>query len=309
MSATLEQYRRSRVLVTGATGYLGSAVVARLRRLDADVIAAPRDVFVRPDTAPQVAACDIVFHLASNTSVPAAEADPEASLRSTVGAVSHLAALAERLGRCPRVVFTSTATVYGVTDGGVDEEAPPAPSTIYDEHKWHAERALMAATRDGRLDAITLRLANVYGHGPAVERSADRGFLNRAIREAKAGTDLVVYGDGRYRRDFVHLDDVVEALLLAGVAAAPASRCYNVGTGIGTPVRDALELVARTAKDVCGRTVRVRSVEWPGSARPIDRRSYAARIERIARELGWTPGVALDAGIRRTLEAGAVPCV
>jgi nucleoside-diphosphate-sugar epimerase len=91
---------------------------------------------------------DVIFHLAGNTSANAAASDPAESLRSTVLPVAHLITAAEAYGRKPRVVFASTATVYGLTPKTpVDENYPTNPVTIYDMHKLFAEQQLAMASQ------------------------------------------------------------------------------------------------------------------------------------------------------------------
>ena len=305
---SLNAYAGARVAVTGASGYIGSVLAARLRRAGADVLAADRSLLSAPSAAAPLVDREVIFHLASNTSVRAAAADPGASVRATVAPLRHLAAAARAHGHRPRVVLASTVTVYGVTDGCVDERAVPAPATTYDAHKWEAEQVLAEATVDGVIDGVTLRIANVYGESPAPVSSADRGFLNRAIARALAGNDLSFYGDGAYVRDFIHVDDVASALLAAGRVREPRARCFNVVTAIGTPMRDALELIATTAARITGRRVAVSGTEWPPDALPIDRRSFAGSNDRIRAELGWAPHIGLAEGIARTMESSVQSC-
>lgn len=319
MESLQARYRGRTVAVTGASGYLGAALLEAFRDSGARVIAASRRPVAQrervewvefdlrsPDCWTEVVRhADVIFHLAGNTSTRHAARDPEGSLASTVVPIARLIDAARATGRAPRVVFASTATVYGLTEHlPVAEDVPPRPQTIYDLHKWWAEQYLEMATRQSVLDAVSLRLANVYGLSPAVA-AGGRGFLNQCAAQSARGLDLDLYGDGSYLRDFVHLDDVVRAMLIAGARSGSSSPVLNIGSGTGTPLADALAAVVTRASRLAGRGVSVRQVAWPPDSDPIDRRSFVADIDRVRAEYGWQPTIALTSGIDQLVTAMA----
>jgi UDP-glucose 4-epimerase len=318
MESLQARYRGRSVAVTGASGYLGSALVSRLQDAGARVIAASRRATASADRvewlefeprSPQcwttlVDRADVVFHLAGNTSVYDAERDPGASLATTVSPISLIDASAQAAGRRPRVVFASTATVYGLTERlPVDESTAADPITTYDRHKLQAEHQLLSAAH---LDGVVLRLSNVYGPGPAKNGAAERGFLNRSIERALHGHDIAIYGDGRLLRDFVHVEDVIGAFLAAGVAQLAADRCFNIASGTGTLLRDAVSLAIAAAARVTGRRVTLSETPWPDGAHAIERRNFIANIDRARRTLAWQPTVRLDDGIARFAERAGI---
>ena len=155
-------YAGKTVAITGASGYLAAALMdalgsapARILRVSRQALAAkPGTVTIQADVRTAdcwkniVAEADVVFHLASNTSVYAAANDPAASLGSTVQPVAHLTAACRTLCRRPRVVLAGTATQYGITNTlPVNEDTPTHPITDYDLHKQFAEKQLLLATR------------------------------------------------------------------------------------------------------------------------------------------------------------------
>lgn len=289
------------VAVTGSNGYLGAALVQRLAATGATVVPIyrPAHDVCDPDCWRRLTAeTDVIFHLAGNTSVARAAADPDESRRSTLQPIDHLIAAARSANRRPRVVFASTATVYGLTETlPVGEEAEPHPITAYDEHKWCAEQALARATGQRVVDGVALRLSNVYGPSPGTPASADRGVLNAVTARAVRGEDLCLFGDGSYVRDYVHVDDVIEAFVRAGAQAGTGA--INVASGTGTSVSDAFALVADEVLRATGRRVVIRQTSWPATADPIDRRHFVASIERARQCLGWIPAVTLADGVRR----------
>ena len=312
------RYRDRTVAVTGASGYLGSALLASLRESGARVIAASRRTVAPADavewlefdaSAPEswtklIDRADVVFHLAGNTSVYDAERDPGASFSTTVLPITLMEASAHRAGRAPRIVFASTATVYGLTDRlPVDETAPANPITTYDRHKLQAEQRLLSAPH---LDGVVLRLSNVYGPSAAQSGASERGFLNRSIERAVHGKSIELYGSGEYQRDFVHIKDVVGAFLRAGAEPLADDRCFNIASGIGTTLRAALSLVIAEAARVGGHAVALHERPWPDHAHAIERRSFVASIDRARTSLAWQPSIKLAEGIARFAEQAAV---
>lgn len=312
MRELVRQYEGRVVAVTGGSGYLASALCAALSTGGArllivsrqDVSPIPGAESLKTDVCTPgcwrgvVQRADVIFHLAGNTSVYAAAKDPDGSFRSTVLPLTYLAAAARDLRRQPRVVYASTVTLYGLVESlPVGEDVPPRPITTYCLHKLFAEQQVELASRLGVIDGSSLRLANVYGPSPAATSANDRGVLNRSAILALQGSDLRLYGDGHYLRDYIYIEDVVRAFLLAGVNPGMTGRSFNVATGSSCTVREAFHLVAEQAEKVTGKKVDVHSSPWPPGADPIELRNFTGRIERIASACGWKPRVPLAQGI------------
>ena len=246
---------------------------------------------------------DIVFHVAGNTSVSAAVRQPAESLTSTVLPLTHLVSAARETGRTPRVVYASTARVYGTIRAlPVAEDADARPVTPFGLHNLLAEQLLGLASRQGALEGISLRLGNVYGPSPC--GGAERNVLNKMARLAARGSDLPLYGDGNYLRDYVHIDDVVHAFLMAGATPGIGGQSFNVASGRGITVRDAFHLIAERARLATGQVSRVREVPWPEDESAIECRDFTADITRMASVCGWTPHVSFLEGIDRFIAAG-----
>jgi nucleoside-diphosphate-sugar epimerase len=299
------------VAVTGAGGYIGAALVDELTRYTSEILCISRrelvprqgvrnikgDIRTYDCWREIVAQADVIFHLAGSTSVYAAATDPAESLHSTLLPVNHLIKAVQEFGRHPRIIFASTATVYGLTEQlPVAETTEPKPITIYDLHKYFAEQQLDLATRLNLLEGVSLRLANVYGPSSSVSSANDRGILNRVTNMAMQGKDLTVYGDGKYLRDYVYIDDVVRAFMLAGSKQGVCGP-FNVATGQSVSVCDAFHLVAQRVASVTGVSVDVKNAPWPEGANPIELRNYVANTGQISDELGWHAQISLECGI------------
>jgi nucleoside-diphosphate-sugar epimerase len=250
---------------------------------------------------------DVVFHFAGQTSSVAAAANPTSDFDANVAPMRNLLLTCRRLRRRPMVMFAGTVTQAGVPLRlPVDEDAPDHPVTIYDRHKLMAEDDLKAAASDGAVCGATLRLANVYGPG-GHGRNKDRDVLNRMITTALRGEPLTVYGTGDYVRDYVFVEDVVDAFLMA--AARPErvnGRHYVVGSGRGITIRDAFELVAARVGVRTGTRVPVITAEPVTALSAIEQRHFVADPSRLSAATGWRPTWSLTDGIDRTIEAR--PC-
>jgi len=314
------EYVVKTVAITGGCGYIGTALADALRGHARQTLCVTRSALPPSGNGGieifqadvRTAACwehvvrraDVIFHLAGNTSAYAAAQDPAESLNSTVLPINHLIAAAQATGCKPRVVFASTATVHGITGKlPVSESDPANPTTIYDLHKLFAEMQLAMATGRGIIQSVALRLANVYG--PSAGRSAadDRGILNKIARSALQGEILRIYGHGNYLRDYVYIDDVVRAFLLAGITRGVEGMSFLVASGVGITVQQAFQMVADQAAIVTGKKVCIENVDWPEGADPIERRNFFADIAGIMGKLEWMPKVDLATGIGRLIKA------
>ncbi|CUW37984.1 putative NAD-dependent epimerase/dehydratase:3-beta hydroxysteroid dehydrogenase/isomerase [Magnetospirillum sp. XM-1] len=308
------------VLVTGAGGYIGSALAAALVSAGAQVIRlsrrelAPmrgaRDVIGDPRRTEtwsgSVVEAETVFHLAGETSTYAALADPPASLEANVLPLAHLAQAFRKAGRVPVVVAASSCTVFGIQDRlPVSDGASVHPLSHYDAHKLMAEMQLAQDQREGFVKGCALRLANVYGLGPTGQGAVDRGILDRMVRKALAGEPITLYGDGAPLRDYVHLDDVVAAFMAAALSPA----CWTgqpmmVASGRGYSLAEAFGLAARRVSLAVGREpVPLVSVPWPASAHAIEFRDFVGSPDRLRTLAGWGAATELVDGIDRTIQA------
>jgi nucleoside-diphosphate-sugar epimerase len=311
------------VLITGGAGYVAASIVRSLRGVDCRILRLMRpgrqampvsgnarlqdvtgDVCERQTWDSLLPEADVVFHLAAQTSAYQANEDPSADFEANVRPMLHLLGACRRLRRRPVVVFAGTVTEAGLPDRlPVNESHPDRPITIYDLHKLMAESYLRHYTGEGIVCGVILRLANVYGPGPASSR-ADRGVLNGMIRRALRGEPLTIYGAGNHLRDYVFIEDVAQAFLRAACANETVNgRYFVIGTGEGHTVSEAIRLVADRVAARTGRQVPVTHVEPPTRLSPIEARNFVADPSRFRDATGWHPGHSLRDGIDRTIEA------
>jgi UDP-glucose 4-epimerase len=286
--------------VLGAGGFVGRHLCARLSADGWAVVGtvrpgAPGGVPVDLADPPALAAAvraadpDVAFHLAAGRArATAADRAATAAVNTTSGL--HLV---EALGpRCRAVVRLGSSTEYAAVDGPMDETAPLAPRGFFGATKAAGSLLLAAAAQERGLRAAVLRAFQVYGPDDHEGR-----LVPTVLRAARDGTVLPLTAPGS-RRDWVHVDDVVEACVRAAHADdLPSGTVLNVGTGLQTANE---ELVA-AAERATGRRIRTAVGAHPG--RSWDTGSWVSDPSRARALLGWEPTVALDDGLRRCWDA------
>lgn len=315
-------FQGKNILITGGAGYLATNVVAKLATTDCRIIRVDRpgvqfvplagiftfhdmeaDIRERSVWGKLLADIDIVFHFAAQTSVYAAEQDPRADLAVNVMPMLHLLETCRESKINPVILFSGTATEVGLTEHlPVNEDHSDHPITVYDLHKWMAENYLKHYSNNGISRGVVLRLANVYGPGPA-SSSADRGVLNMMIRKAIKGQTLTVYGDGSYLRDYVYVEDVANAFLKAVANIDSISgKHFVIGSGKGHTIMQAINLVAERVTAKTGNQVPVENIVPPSPQSPIEYRHFVADTHQFTELTGWRAKWPLIRGIDATID-------
>jgi len=307
-------------LVTGGLGFIGSNLARRLVFLGANVtlvdslipeyggnlfnVADLKDKTVinisdiRDPYAIRhlVDGMDVIFNLAGQTSHIDSMTHPMIDLDINVGAQLSILEASREVNPLARIVFASTRQIYGRPDYlPVDEDHPVRPVDVNGVHKAAGEWHHLLYHQVYGIPTCALRLTNTYGAGMRV-KDARQTFLGVWIRDILAGVPLRVFGDGAQRRDFNHVDDVVDALLLAATSDAAIGRVYNLGS---TEVLSLSELAQLMTSLQPG--ARYELVKFPEDRKAIDIGDYFADYSCIESELSWQPKVGLEEGLRRTI--------
>ena len=240
---------------------------------------------------------DVLFNLAGQTSHIDSMEHPYTDLE--INCRSQLSILEACRHHNPdvRVVFASTRQIYGRPEYlPVDEAHRLAPVDVNGINKLAGEGYHLLYGDVYGIPVSVLRLTNTYGPRMRV-KDARQTFLGYWFRRLLSGEELLVFGDGRQRRDFNYVDDVVRALLIAATRDEAVGQAYNLGD---TRVVDLAEL-ARLLVEIGGRGGGFRIVPFPSDRAAIDIGDYYADFSKIQHELGWSPSVALEDGLARSL--------
>ncbi len=299
------------ILVTGGAGFVGGRLAHRLVELGAQVTvlddlftgqvetvpAAAR--FVRgsvTDTAlvaDLVAEASLVFHLAARNII-ASTKNPRDDFETNIGGTLNVL-MAARETRPDRVVYTSSASVYGNPRSiPINEDDGLVLLSPYAVSKLGGENYCSAFYESYGLPVAVVRYSNVYGPGQRPDNPYC-GVVSKFFAAAAAGEPLSIHGDGMQTRDFTYIDDAVDATLLAAIHPRADGEVFNIGTGIETSVLELAQMVGTAV----GRSAEVLTVD----RRDVDNiRRRVVNIEKIRRMLRWSPQVTLEAGLARTAE-------
>ena len=298
------------VAVTGAGGFIGSAIVRAFRQRGFDVrahLGPPGQRFDPPPTGTMTSAfaiedrtalqrflagCDTVVHAAGPPSVRASFEDPVSFVRThAVGAATVIDAM--RQGTAQRLVLISSAEVYGRPGrDNVIEDDRLEPRSPYGAAKLAAESVVRGTARSFEIAACMLRPFSVYGPGMSTH-----SLIGSIVDQAMYSKTIVV-DDASAVRDYCYVEDVAEAAVLAALNEAPDITVYNIGSGVPTDVR----LLVATVGQVLGNAL---ALCERGAARPA-----SAEISRLIADttaartvLRWQPRYSLAEGLRRTIAA------
>ncbi|RLI44626.1 hypothetical protein DRO69_06945 [Candidatus Bathyarchaeota archaeon] len=243
------------ILITGGLGFIGSHIASTLDGVPGltvlvyDVQAGETalengsnimgDIFDFDRLVEVIRDQDVskIVHMIGLASIPNCEKSPDLSFKLNVSSVQNTLE-AMRITDTKRLIFPSTAAVYGITNGPkLSELAEPKPTSVYGCHKLVAELLIQEYAENYGFDVTILRLFNVYG-----DLEKEQGVISLFVKRALVNKPLIIRG-GEQLRDFVHLNDVVEAFVQTLDNEATYGEIINVGSGVGMAIREVAEIV------------------------------------------------------------------
>jgi UDP-glucose 4-epimerase len=308
-----------RVLVTGGAGFIGSHMADRLLALGHEVVILDNESTGRLANVPSQAhyirgdvrrpedldrafsrGLDGVFHIAGQASTIRSFQDPYDDLDVNVVGTLNVVQKCLAYG-VPRMLFASSMTAYGhLEELPIRESARCKPVSYYGVTKYAAERYVQATAE--RIDltapfqATSFRMFNVYGDRQRLDNPY-QGVVGIFIGNVLRGEPIVIHGDGSQSRDFVHIDDVVDAWVTAWLEPEAYNKVFNLGTGSGYSIKQLAEAVIRAV----GRSPESYPLIYEGR-RPGDQEHMAADISLARQLLRWQPSVVFEQGIKATVQ-------
>ena len=315
-----EFYRGRRVMITGGLGFIGSNLAHGLTELGADVllvdslipdyggnlfnIAGIEDrVRVNVADVRQASTMNylvqdrsIIFNLAGQVSHIDSMRDPHTDLDINCRSQLTLLEACRRYNPGVKVVYAGTRQIYGRPDFlPVSEDHLVRPTDVNGINKAAGEYYHLVYNNVFGIRACSLRLTNIYGPRQLIRHNR-QGFLAWFIRLALEDREIEIFGDGSQLRDFVYVDDAVDAFLRAGHSDALNGQALNVGGLEHVAHRDLVQLLTEVAG-----SGRFRFVDWPAEKKAIDIGSFYADSSRFQTAVQWQPEVALREGLTRTV--------
>lgn len=297
-------------LVTGGAGFLGAALANRLvrnghtvrvlddlttgdpARLNSAVLFTRGDVTDVPKLWSLLQGIDCVYHLAARVSVPESILYPrDYNAVNVGGTVAVMEAI--RDAGVKRVVFASSGAIYGTQEHQpVHEDLPPNPDSPYAVSKLAAEHYVRTIGALWKIETVCLRIFNAYGPGQPLPPS-HAPVIPQYLRQALNNGSLVIFGDGSQSRDFVYIDDVINALEAAAIARNIDREVINISSGSETSINSLVDLIGRIINS---------SIEPLRNSSGGGVKRLWANIGKANALLNFTPHISLEDGLRLMLD-------
>lgn len=310
-----------RILITGGLGFIGSNLAIALVNLGAEVTLLDvmiagyggnlfnvepvrrelqinfSDILDIHATNYLVREKDFIFHLAGQVSHVLSLSDPFPDIDMNIKGTAVLMEACRRNNPSARVIYTGTRGQYGpAATLPVNEEAPTNPRGIYEISNLTAEKIVKVYNDVHHIPGIALRLTNIYGPRAQMKHS-QYGVVNWFIRLTLDDETIPVFGDGTILRDFLYVDDCVEALLCCAACDAAYGEIFNVGCETPTSFLQLAQMIVQLAG----------SGRWEFAPFSPERKAqepgdFYSDIRKIRRVVGWQPSTALEDGLRCTID-------
>lgn len=291
-------------LVTGGAGFIGSHLVDRLvndghtvRVIDNESAIA-NDTFYWNESAENLVAdvldyeathhmyndVDYIFHLAAQSRVQLSLNDPQGTIYNNVMTTSAVVRHAMRTG-VKKILLASTSAIYGNTPPPFTEDGDVAPLNAYSSSKLISENIINSYSN--RIDTVCTRFFNVYGDREPTSKKYST-VIGIFLNQKNNGHPLTVTGDGDQTRDFIHVSDIVNAMILLMNANNTSGNTYNIGTGSSTKIIDIAKLISDD----------ISYIDLPDG----EARYTMANIDKIYNHTGWTPQIKIEDWILKSID-------
>jgi UDP-glucose 4-epimerase len=296
-----------RVLIAGSSGLIGSCVFEKLREryevLGLDLKPSPYTTIVGDIrdyclVEKVVGSVDVIVHCAAQTSVARSVEDPLFDAENNIIGTLNLLEAARKSKRLKRFVYISSAAVYGFPEYvPIDEDHPCRPVSPYGVSKLAGELYARVFHEIYRVPTVCIRPFNVYGRNQD-PNSPYSGVISKFLDRISKGLPLVIYGDGEQTRDFIHVSDVADMIVMAMEREEALGEVFNCGTGREVSINE----LAKIMLSISSNDFEVEHSD----GRPGDIRRSCADIRRAEKVLGFKPKISLEEGLKELLRKGQV---
>jgi len=235
----------------------------------------------------------VIIHLAANTGVGPSVENPRADcMANVIGTFNYLEAA--RINNVPRFVFASSGAPAGEVEPPIHEELPPHPVSPYGASKLAGEGYCSAYCKTFNIQTVMLRFGNVYGPGSLHKSSIVAKFIRQALNKET----LEIYGDGAQTRDFIYIDDLINALRLAVTTENIGGEAFQIASNQETTVGEITEKMVKILNQNGINNIDIIN----GETRLGDVKRNYSDTSKAKNRLGWQPTMSQEEGLKRTVE-------
>lgn len=293
-------YDGKKILVTGGRGFIGENLIKRLRGINAKVhsfdIHDGQNIEDRNLLNKTIRnQYDYIYHLAAFSGSQESLKEHELCFNINVLATTYLLEAVIKLSPQTKVILSSSRLEYGNPEYiPVDESHPTFPTSPYGLSKLVATQIAQIYAMTKKLRVTTFRTSNVYGPHSRKE-FLGYNIINHFIDIAKKNKVIKIFGSGKQQRDYIFIDDLIDAFLLVKNTRSDG-QIYNLGYGKGISLIDMADIIVK----IIGKG-KISRVRWPSDFRKVETGSYISDIAKITQELGFTPKISFQEGIIKTI--------
>ena len=291
-----------KILITGGAGFIGRHLIPSLSKDHSITIYDNLSNSTKPDLqniefvkgdildfktlVESSKEFDVVIHLAAKIDVAESVINPKDTMNVNVNGTENILKCCVE-NKIKKIIFASSAAVYGEQENIITEETKTNPLSPYGESKLVAEEKIKKYCNENNLNAIIFRMFNVYGSGQTKQYA---GVITKFSDNILQNISLTIYGDGKQTRDFISINDIVEAYRYV-LENIQEKKCitYNLGTGVATSITQLAKLMLEIFK----KNLEINYVEQKKG----DIKHSVADISLIKRELGFVPKTKLKDGL------------
>lgn len=308
----------ARILVTGASGRIGSVLLPKLisEGHDVSILSSKLPVqmpkianFIHVDwnnfEIPRLLNFEVVIHLAHQTSAYVAQNNPLRDAQQNIISSIRILEELKKSGKTSKFIFLGSLTEYGSrVSNPILETQRLNPETFYDVTKVSISHYLTQYFNEDSIhELFLLKIGNVYGISPN-QIKVHRGFLDQSIHKATLGENLICFGDGSYLRDFIHVDDLANAILnCINLPFQKRALSMNISGGIGYSILSALQTINISLVSQNLRPVEILFANFPEQSYAIEQRSHVANINLARNLINWFPRISLNEGILNSIKS------
>lgn len=318
---TYHYYNNKHILITGGLGFLGSNLATRLVAMGAKVTLLDNlnplyggnkfnvhgienavsivygDVRDENVLLPLVKSSEIIFHFAAQVSYIDSLSMPFDDLEINGRATLQLLELCRKHNPRAKILFSSSRMVLGKIEAPrMMENSPTNPLSLYGIHKLMSEKYLLMYYKDFGIPCVILRITNPYGPRQQIKHSK-YSIVGWFVRQAMEGKTIKIFGEGKQLRDYIYVEDIIEAFLLSAMIDEAVGEVINLGSGEATEFRTMVQKVIRIVENGA-----LEYVDWPKEYELIETGDVAADVTKLNRLTNWKPRFRLQDGIRLTYE-------